>query len=340
MIMPDCIAKTLRRAHVVLACVVLFVVSTTGHLVEKDQTLVMDHAAPTMAGVPRRASHTQSHQRHHHCKHSEIKEPRTKRSSAEYPSRRSGVQPIRLHFHTDSLNSMNTAQKNYILSLLDDAKAWFTKALNVVPLSGALKLDLICKDSSDPCAEYYPPQCGNFSNVPANIVTTGIAGSDTLIFVSATATELCADGLTLAYAQACQRDQWDRPTIGWINFCPQEIEVETAAIDIAADLETAIHEITHILGFSSGSFAFFRDSDGNPRTPRCPGAAGCDGDDEDGDPPYDWDNFFYEISTSTVATRTARGRTVQVPCPRFRTLYSCGMMLSVQFSVRRRPLTL
>ena len=105
------------------------------------------------------------------------------------------------------------------------------------------------------------------------------------------------DHTTLAFAFACSIDQFDRPVIGAINFClenimtrignvstgrlgeeEQKLSVEkvlsTAKIvgqnDPIADVTyVAIHEVAHALGFSFDLFKYFRNPEtGEPLTPR------------------------------------------------------------------------
>lgn len=57
-----------------------------------------------------------------------------------------------------------------------------------------------------------------------------------------------------------------RPIAGHANFCPNSIS--TKPQELAILLSTVKHEILHALGFSISLFAFYRDSEGNPLTPR------------------------------------------------------------------------
>jgi leishmanolysin-like peptidase len=68
----------------------------------------------------------------------------------------------------------------------------------------------------------------------------GLADADYGVFVTARATSACSGG-TLAYAVTCQRDSFDRPTWGRINFCPGSLSTEDSDWDI--QLYTAIHEV-------------------------------------------------------------------------------------------------
>lgn len=59
-----------------------------------------------------------------------------------------------------------------------------------------------------------------------------------------------------------------RPIAGHANLCPDSIS--TKPQDLETLLSTVKHEILHALGFSVSLYAYFRDSDGKPLTPRGP----------------------------------------------------------------------
>jgi hypothetical protein len=80
--------------------------------------------------------------------------------------------------------------------------------------------------------------------------------------------------------------------------------------EIGHDVDVATHELVHVLGFSSILFGFFRDENGNPRTPRCPSAPGCTGSDWDGEPPYNRTAQAFAVSSSTVLKTSRRGAPV------------------------------
>ena len=121
---------------------------------------------------------------------------------------------------------------------------------------------------------------------------------------------LC-DGSTVAYSSACRLDQFDRPLVGYINFCTNAIDLsDPKTAEYAKNV--ALHETIHVLGFSSKLFPFFRDEAGVPRTPRCPSAPGCTASDSDGYPPYDPSIGNYVPSQSTVTIVRAGGRQTHV----------------------------
>lgn len=87
--------------------------------------------------------------------------------------------------------------------------------------------------------------------------------------MSASQTERCHRNLTVAYAAHCQQEATlDRPIAGHANLCPDSIS--TKPQELQTLISTVKHEILHALGFSVSLFAFFRDDEGNPRTPRNP----------------------------------------------------------------------
>ncbi|XP_063220729.1 leishmanolysin-like peptidase [Bacillus rossius redtenbacheri] len=95
----------------------------------------------------------------------------------------------------------------------------------------------------------------------------GIADADFVFYVSANETERCNKGMTVAYAAHCQQEAaLDRPIAGHANLCPRKIS--TKPQELAILLSTVKHEILHALGFSVSLYAFYRDEQGRPLTPR------------------------------------------------------------------------
>ena len=87
----------------------------------------------------------------------------------------------------------------------------------------------------------------------------GVPNVDFMVFVTAEQSASCppsgATSGVLAYASTCQRDQYDRPTFGSVNFCPFRVPSSTAdQNEITLAIGTAIHELFHALGFNSDSW--------------------------------------------------------------------------------------
>ena len=133
------------------------------------------------------------------------------------------------------------------------------------------------------------------ADIPASL--TGVDDADLVIFVGAD--DNCASE-TLAYASPCSLDLFDRPVIGRINFCLDNIqenfrrleeethdnrklnpwfledEIAYSTLDslgqnnpTADTTLLALHEVGHVLGVNLVLFRFFRDAEtGEPLTPR------------------------------------------------------------------------
>ena len=114
----------------------------------------------------------------------------------------------------------------------------------------------MCNATGQDCGELAKSQRGR-----------GIDNADFVFYVSATQTQRCHKGMTVAYAAHCQQEAaLDRPIAGHANLCPQSISTKPQELEIL--LSTVKHEILHALGFSVSLYAFYRDEHGEPLTPR------------------------------------------------------------------------
>ena len=199
-------------------------------------------------------------------------------------------QPLRIHteYKFDAENDLTKKIKE---TFMPAAVCVWTNALRVNPVSTPLRFDRACGSSwqvdGKPCAAFAPGEnkCGtdailseNWMNEltacttqPGEDCTTkkagaGLPSTDFAIIVKATETTACQNSPdTLGYAYACRFDQYNRPILGFINFCPAALRASTDATATS----TAAHEMAHALGFSSQLFPQMREDDGTtPRTPR------------------------------------------------------------------------
>jgi leishmanolysin-like peptidase len=257
---------------------------------------------------------------------------------ADWPAEGSSVsllaawpyKPLRIHTEVSGLSAdLPDEDRQTFLKgkLLQTATDYFASSLKVQRFTGNMKLPKTCGSfSGGYCANYGDTTCGP-STVPnmllgdANVCPDGTAAScgvskggsgvdaDYILFVTAKATTHCTGGGggTIAYASVCfTSGNNDRPVAGYVNFCPSHIQ--TVPESWNAQESTAIHELTHALGFTAALFAWFRNPDGTPRTAR----------DANGKPPQQKVSgsgacsavSWWVPSNSTVATSTMRGTTV------------------------------
>jgi hypothetical protein len=166
--------------------------------------------------------------------------------------------PIQIQFKYDHLPSTPTTQRH--VELLQDtvmprvAEFW-AHTLSVFPTNRLYVDSTACTLSSTL----------DFVN--------GVTDTDLLIQV--VNNEKFCSGNTLAAANSCDWDEYDRPIGGLISFCFSNIELRGNGSDPASEVSTrkvvsaAIHEVAHILGFHENDFAYFYDAEtGEPRTTR------------------------------------------------------------------------
>lgn len=150
----------------------------------------------------------------------------------------------------DQSTDVLTATKRAFLesTVLPQATSWLQLAYSVKRIVGNLVMTQTqCSANSKPLF------------VPATYRTTGAAGTDLLLFVSARP----ASSSILAYAAACEIDGKGRPIAGHINFNPFWLRTDidsTALVYRTHEIVlTAIHEIHHVLGFDTTAMTRFID---------------------------------------------------------------------------------
>ncbi|EDO33070.1 predicted protein, partial [Nematostella vectensis] len=124
-----------------------------------------------------------------------------------------------------------------------------------------------------------------------NNSSSGVGKNDTDFVLYVTASmEKCEKRETLAYAAVCQQEgNVDRPVAGFLNICPDKMNVSNDQKELLATFK---HEIFHALGFSPSLYAFFRYDNGTAITPRS----------DTGMPPYDLALGRYTWSDRTIKT--------------------------------------
>ncbi|XP_051150970.1 uncharacterized protein LOC127265279 [Andrographis paniculata] len=138
-------------------------------------------------------------------------------------------------------------KKHRLRKALGQTADWFSRALSVEPVRGNLRLSGYSA-------------CGQDGGVqlPRQYVEEGIANADLVLLVTTRPTT----GNTLAWAVACERDQWGRAIAGHVNVAPRHLTAEAESLLSA----TLIHEVMHVLGFDPHAFSHFRDESKRRRT--------------------------------------------------------------------------
>ncbi|XP_024524216.1 uncharacterized protein LOC112344166 isoform X1 [Selaginella moellendorffii] len=131
-------------------------------------------------------------------------------------------------------------KKQRLHEALGETASWFRRTLSVEPVKGPLRLSGYSA-------------CGQDGGVqlPRQYVDEGVWEADLVLLVTTRPTT----GNTLAWAVACERDQWGRAIAGHVNVAPRHLTAEAETLLSA----TLIHEVMHVLGFDPHAFAHFRD---------------------------------------------------------------------------------
>ncbi|KAK1392506.1 putative Metalloendopeptidase [Heracleum sosnowskyi] len=140
-----------------------------------------------------------------------------------------------------NLDDIAGEDKKYRLrKALGQAADWFRRALAVERVRGNLQLSGYSA-------------CGQDGGVqlPQKYVEEGVADADLILLVTTRPTP----GDTLAWAVACERDQWGRAIAGHVNVAPRHLTAELETLLLA----TLMHEVMHVLGFDPHAFTHFRD---------------------------------------------------------------------------------
>ena len=229
--------------------------------------------------------------------------------------------------YDDSIGDLDEAKYGLITGkLIPEAVDYFHEAFSVKPTNLPIKLQRTCKNNayflknikgtSAGDVQFCKLDCVNTQcgpvNVPADHLDQcrvcdkdgvkcfsvpgeeweagmGVESRDFILYVSCIQTDHCNVANAVAYASYCQQEHaLDRPVAGFANICPNRLETDPRHYPNL--LSTVKHEIFHALGFSAGLFAFYRNENGVPYTPR----------DKHGLPPYNEKYGLYQWSSKIV----------------------------------------
>lgn len=144
-------------------------------------------------------------------------------------------EPIRFAFETFELdkklldsNSTNESINVLKQRILPRISEIWSSILSVVPVEGSIPIQ------SSSCYGYY--------DIPDSLVKKGVTNADLVVFVSGfnsiNGISLC-DGNVLASASHCSLDQYDRPVVGFVNFCLDNINLKFEDSAVAV----GVHEL-------------------------------------------------------------------------------------------------
>jgi hypothetical protein len=124
-------------------------------------------------------------------------------------------QPMRIVFETKALDairdSSNAAKIDWFKAeILPRTAAFWSKTLSVGPVSGSLKISSAELDNRQYCGD------SEFTEVPNDHISTGVANADLILYVSGSDSSIFCPRRTLAVAVPCNFDNFDRPTAGKI----------------------------------------------------------------------------------------------------------------------------
>lgn len=206
------------------------------------------------------------------------------KQDVSYSTRDSSYAPIRIKFDTTLLEARlgESMQRDSvireILEALPQASAQWAKHLYTVPVRSAITVH------PDVCFGIFGSALKQTSVLEADLVIV-VSGRDELIDYNGVSTFPVCGGSTLALASACDLDQYDRPIVGFMNFCLDHdsseeidnlqrpfgyflnVDLNNEHIRISKK-DVALHEMAHIMALSSWMYKYFRHLDGTPRTAR------------------------------------------------------------------------
>ncbi len=144
-------------------------------------------------------------------------------------------------------------------NILRDAVEYFSNALSVLPVTTSLSWSFPETWSNATCFQngrILPfVCCDRVLPNSAKPIGGGITNADFVLYV----TKRPTIGSTLAWALPCFSDyrvlSANRPVLGQANFSPARLNLDPSAY--AEQLSTAIHEISHALGFTNSKFTQF-----------------------------------------------------------------------------------
>jgi len=143
---------------------------------------------------------------------------------------------------------LTSTKAKFITDIMLPVVNWFASVVKVQRVDETI---VIPKDA-------VPLGCADHLLLPEYYSKSGIRSTDLILIVTGRPTVTN----TVAWASECAADQTGRPVFGHINIDPGELEnFENQKQYI---YKVLLHELTHVIGFNSYKFPYFRDANGQP----------------------------------------------------------------------------
>ncbi|KAL4489365.1 hypothetical protein ABPG72_019020 [Tetrahymena utriculariae] len=161
-------------------------------------------------------------------------------------------QPIRLTLDFNQLNNnqngagMNDNIRNYIINIVKAAQRYFRSFIKVIPRTKPIKSLNYGSCGSPPFVVNYSPELQGYGK--------GIENSDLHILVT-----YCSDQNSGELARAGWCDLDPNPIIGIIRFNIANLNVSQDNRYFEENFSLALHELTHVLGFSNQLYKYWID---------------------------------------------------------------------------------
>eukprot|EP01084_Bolivina_argentea_P068396 124501_1 len=270
---------------------------------------------------------------------------------------------IRIAYNTEGLLagwSDDTFKHWFATDVIPAAIDYLEKVIQVRPIDGNLTLERRCNtwanqeenkchhisSSYKSCGGYHDIEDRYFDEIyscdesDCTLIPSGggTAHDLTLYFVGKSSSYGC-NGV-YGFSSFCHSNLYDRPIAGFVNLCEKTLLDEGQYFTWEKAVTLVVHEVYHVLGFSSTGFAYFRKNDA-ARTARSPRAGGDDGNGDlhnnnFGFPQHGSESGLrWNYGKDTIISTTIRGKNAAfIVLPTvvdvIRKFYNCSTMIGLE----------
>lgn len=143
---------------------------------------------------------------------------------------------------------LTSEKAKYITDIMVPVVNWFLSVVKVERSSSRIYIP----------QSAVPAGCAAHLSLPLYYHSSGFSNTDLVLIVTGRPTPTN----TVAWATECAADQSGRPVFGHINIGPGELE--DFEFQKQYIYKVLLHELTHVIGFNSYKFPYYKDSTGKP----------------------------------------------------------------------------